>query len=167
MPYFRCFYMDEQEHIVFPAEIVADDIDIAKRYAFGVLEERADDFNRPIASLEIWQGKHRLFRLAVLHARRVGVPAGGDGTWSRQFTSSGLAEHDRSAATIGSGGDCGGAGGVIGAGSGGGTGDVGASPGGGAPGGSAGRGAGSGNGSGGGNGIAFERGRAASVSPPY
>jgi hypothetical protein len=62
MPGFRCFFMDERDDIVFPAEITADDLEIAKRHAFGVLEERAEEFSRPITALEIWQGEYRLFR---------------------------------------------------------------------------------------------------------
>jgi hypothetical protein len=62
MPYFRCYFMDERDGIVFPVEITADDLEIAKRHAFGILEDRIEEFSRPIAALEIWQGEHRLFR---------------------------------------------------------------------------------------------------------
>ena len=54
MPDFRCYFMDELDHIVFPAEITADDLEIAKRLAFGILEERAEEFSRPIMTLELW-----------------------------------------------------------------------------------------------------------------
>ena len=62
MPYFRCFFLDERGGIMFPADIDADDLEIAKRHAFGILDDRAEEFSRPIAALEIWQGEHRLFR---------------------------------------------------------------------------------------------------------
>jgi hypothetical protein len=66
MPDFRCFFMDERGHILFPADITAADLEIAKRHAFGILEDRAsgdsEEFSRSIAALEIWQGEHRLFR---------------------------------------------------------------------------------------------------------
>jgi hypothetical protein len=62
MPYFRCFFMDGRDHILFPAEITADDLEGAKRHAFGVLEEKIDESNQPIEALEIWQGGRLLFR---------------------------------------------------------------------------------------------------------
>ena len=69
MAEFRCFFMDERGHILFPAELTADDLETAKRHAFSILEARTDsatpefdEFRLPIASLEIWAGDVMLFR---------------------------------------------------------------------------------------------------------
>jgi hypothetical protein len=68
MPFYRCFFFDEQDHIVFPAEIIANDAEAAKRQAFSILDEMDNtssdsrDLNRPIVSLEIWQGSVKVFR---------------------------------------------------------------------------------------------------------
>jgi hypothetical protein len=69
MAEFRCFFMDERGHIMFPAEITADNLEIAKRHAFEIFEARNDratpefgEFRLPIASLEIWAGGVMLFQ---------------------------------------------------------------------------------------------------------
>jgi hypothetical protein len=67
MPFYRCYFFDEQRQIIFPADISAGDLDSAKRHAFGILQENNTDpefkeFDRPVASLEIWVGAVMLFR---------------------------------------------------------------------------------------------------------
>jgi hypothetical protein len=39
MPFYRCFSFDEQDHIVFPAEVTTNDVEAAKRHAFGILDK--------------------------------------------------------------------------------------------------------------------------------
>ena len=38
MPLFRCVFVDEFGHTVFPADITADNLETAKRHAFVILE---------------------------------------------------------------------------------------------------------------------------------
>ena len=62
MPFFRCVFVDEFGHTVFPADITADNLETAKRHAFVILENPASDARQPLQSIEIWQGGAMVFR---------------------------------------------------------------------------------------------------------
>ena len=53
MPFFRCVFVDESGHTVFPADITADNLETAKRHAFVILENPASDARQPLQSIEI------------------------------------------------------------------------------------------------------------------
>jgi hypothetical protein len=42
MQEFRCYFLDNRDHILFPAKISADadDLEAAKRHAFGIAQEQ-------------------------------------------------------------------------------------------------------------------------------
>jgi hypothetical protein len=62
MPDYRCYVLDEHQHILFPAEITADYLGAAVRHGLGVLYD-AQTRNRfsEAASIEIWEGDKRVF----------------------------------------------------------------------------------------------------------
>lgn len=60
MPFFRCVFVDEFGHTVFPADITADNLETAKRHAFVILENPASVPDS--RSIEIWQGGAMVFR---------------------------------------------------------------------------------------------------------
>ena len=59
---YRCYFLDDHDHILFPAEISAEDLDAAKRHAFGIVQERPEEHSTIPTSIEIWQGAIQLFR---------------------------------------------------------------------------------------------------------
>jgi hypothetical protein len=59
---FRCYFLDEQDHIIFPAEITAHDLEAAKRHAFGMFEAQEPGLECPVQAIEIWQSDVRLYR---------------------------------------------------------------------------------------------------------
>ena len=65
MPEYRCDFLDKNGHILFPAEIYAEDLEAAKRHAFGILNEKDDHGSRSRlihpTSIEIWEGDLRKF----------------------------------------------------------------------------------------------------------
>ena len=62
MQEFRCYFLDDHDHILFPAEISADDLEAAKRHAFGIVQEQPEKRSTMPTSIEIWQGTIQLFR---------------------------------------------------------------------------------------------------------
>jgi hypothetical protein len=40
---FRCFFLDDHDHILFPAEISADDLEAAKLHAFGIVQQQPEE----------------------------------------------------------------------------------------------------------------------------
>jgi hypothetical protein len=61
MPSFRCYFIDGRGHIVFPADIDAEDLDAAKHRAFDILSAEGSVRSSVVHGLEIWQGKMRLY----------------------------------------------------------------------------------------------------------
>jgi hypothetical protein len=59
---FRCYFLDNHDHILVPAEISAEDVEAAKRHAFGIVREQPQKHSTMPASIEIWQGTIQLFR---------------------------------------------------------------------------------------------------------
>jgi hypothetical protein len=59
---FSCYFLDDLDHILFPAEISAEDLDAAKRHAFGIVQEQPENHSSMATSIEIWQGPIQLFR---------------------------------------------------------------------------------------------------------
>jgi hypothetical protein len=59
---FRCYFLDNHEHILFPAEISAEDLEAAKRHAFNIVQEQPERHSVMPTSIEIWQGTIQLFR---------------------------------------------------------------------------------------------------------
>jgi hypothetical protein len=37
---YRCYFLEDADHILFPAEISAEDLEAAKRHAFGIVREQ-------------------------------------------------------------------------------------------------------------------------------
>jgi hypothetical protein len=61
MPSFRCYFIDRRGHVIFPADIDAEDLDAAKLRAFDVLCAERTVRSSAVNGLEIWQGKVRLY----------------------------------------------------------------------------------------------------------
>ena len=59
---FHCYFLDNHDHILFPAEISADDLGAAKRHAFGIVQDQPEKHSAMPTSIEIWQGTIQLFR---------------------------------------------------------------------------------------------------------
>jgi hypothetical protein len=59
---FRCYFLDDHDHILFPAEISADDLEAAKLHAFGIVQQQPEEHLAMPTSIEIWQGTIQLFR---------------------------------------------------------------------------------------------------------
>ena len=62
---YRCYFLDDADHILFPAEISAEDLEAAKRHAFGIVREQPERRSTKPTSIEIWQGTIQLFRSSV------------------------------------------------------------------------------------------------------
>ena len=62
---YRCYFLDDADHILFPAEITAEDLEAAKRHAFGIVREQPERRSTKPTSIEIWQGTIQLFRSSV------------------------------------------------------------------------------------------------------
>jgi hypothetical protein len=63
MPDYRCNMLDQRGDVVFPTDIVADDLTAALRHAFDVLgksNQRASPSTR-VYALEVWVGTSKLF----------------------------------------------------------------------------------------------------------
>ena len=62
MPDFRCNLMDERGHMLFPAEIVADNLDAAIQHASAILQaSNRSSSSRRVYSFEVWADMTRLF----------------------------------------------------------------------------------------------------------
>jgi hypothetical protein len=61
MPSFRCCFIDRHGHIIFRADIDAEDLDAAKHRAFDVLCAEGSVRSSAVHGLEIWQDKMRLY----------------------------------------------------------------------------------------------------------
>jgi hypothetical protein len=62
MPDFRCDMLDKCGHTLFPAEIVADDLEEAIRHASDILRTSNQSSSpRQVYSFEVWCGTSRLF----------------------------------------------------------------------------------------------------------
>jgi hypothetical protein len=61
MPDFRCDMLDESGHTLFPAEIVAQDLEAAIRHGTDILHMSNDSSSRYVYSFEVWTGTSRLF----------------------------------------------------------------------------------------------------------
>jgi hypothetical protein len=59
---YRCYFLEDADHILFPAEISAEDLEAAKRHAFGIVREQPKEHSTILTSIEIWQGTIQLFR---------------------------------------------------------------------------------------------------------
>jgi hypothetical protein len=59
---YRCYFLDDADHILFPAEISAEDLEAAKRHAFVIVREQPERCSTKLTSIEIWQGTIQLFR---------------------------------------------------------------------------------------------------------
>jgi hypothetical protein len=63
MPDYRCNMLDQRGDILFPADVVADDLEAALRHAFDVLRtsnQRAS-LSKRVYALEVWAGTSKLF----------------------------------------------------------------------------------------------------------
>jgi hypothetical protein len=63
MPEYRCNMLDERGDVLFPADIVAEDLEGAIRHAFEVLRlsNRDTSVSRRVYALEVWSDDGRLF----------------------------------------------------------------------------------------------------------
>ena len=62
MPDFRCHMLDERGHMLFPAEIAADDLDAAIQHASAILQaSNQSSSSRRVHSFEVWADVGRLF----------------------------------------------------------------------------------------------------------
>ena len=68
---FRCYFLDAQNHIIFPAEVAAEDLGAAKLCALTVLQDREPQFGATLQTIEIWQGNIMLDR--SLRPDRAGI----------------------------------------------------------------------------------------------
>jgi hypothetical protein len=61
MPDFRAYIVDPGGHVLFRTEIVAADLDAAKRDAYDLLHSKRACSVLPVHGIELWQGTERLF----------------------------------------------------------------------------------------------------------
>jgi hypothetical protein len=61
MANFRCYFIDGNGQVIFPADIDADDLDAAKHFAFDILCAEDTVRSSVVHGLEIWQGRTRLY----------------------------------------------------------------------------------------------------------
>ena len=63
MPEYRCNMLDQRGSVLFPADIVADDLEAALRYAFEVLRtsNQHASLSTRVYALEVWAGTSKLF----------------------------------------------------------------------------------------------------------
>jgi hypothetical protein len=58
---YRCYFVDERGHILFPADISAGNLEAAKQHGFAILRECASSLPIPPRAVEIWEGDIMLF----------------------------------------------------------------------------------------------------------
>jgi hypothetical protein len=63
MPEYRCNMLDRQGDVLFPADVVAEDLEAALRHAFDVLHKSnlSSAASNRVYALEVWAGTSRLF----------------------------------------------------------------------------------------------------------
>ena len=63
MPEFRCNMLDQRGDVLFPTDVVADDLEAALRHAISMLRtnQPASPLQR-VYALEVWAGTNKLFR---------------------------------------------------------------------------------------------------------
>lgn len=63
MPDFRCNMLDQRGNVLFPADIVAQDLEAALRHAFEVFHKsnRSASLLKRVYALEVWAGPTKLF----------------------------------------------------------------------------------------------------------
>ena len=63
MPDFRCNMLDQRGNVLFPADIVAEDLEAALRHAFEVFDKsnRSASLSNRAYALEVWAGPTKLF----------------------------------------------------------------------------------------------------------
>jgi hypothetical protein len=56
MPDFRCNMLDQRGNVLFPADVVAEDLEAALRHAFDVLHtsNRSASLSKRVYALEVW-----------------------------------------------------------------------------------------------------------------
>jgi hypothetical protein len=59
---FRCYFLDNRDHIVFRADIRVDDLEAAKAHALGIMQNPVSQFSITPRGFEVWQGSTCLFR---------------------------------------------------------------------------------------------------------
>jgi hypothetical protein len=67
MPEYRCNMLDQRGDVLFPSDVVADDLEAALRHAFDVLRNsnQGASLSRRVYALEVWAGTRRLFTREV------------------------------------------------------------------------------------------------------
>jgi hypothetical protein len=63
MPEYRCNMLDRRGDVLFPADVVAEDLEAALRHAFDVLRKSnlSSVSSNRVYALEVWAGTSRLF----------------------------------------------------------------------------------------------------------
>jgi hypothetical protein len=59
---YRCYFLNERGHILFPADFRAGDLEAAKQHGFEILQESASSLPIPLRAIEIWEEDIMLFR---------------------------------------------------------------------------------------------------------
>ena len=63
MPEFRCNMLDRRGEVVFPSDVVAEDLAAALQHAFEVLRTNVPSSpSKQVYALEVWAGTDKLFR---------------------------------------------------------------------------------------------------------
>ena len=63
MPDYRCNMLDQRGDVLFPADVVAEDLASALRHAFAVFREsnQGTPLSKRVYALEVWAGTNKLF----------------------------------------------------------------------------------------------------------
>ena len=71
MPDYRCNMLDQRGDILFPADVVADDLEAALRHAFDVLRKsnQGASLSKQVYTLEVWAGTSKVFTRKWGHER--------------------------------------------------------------------------------------------------
>ncbi len=57
-----CYFLSQSGYSLFPADIIADSLEDAKKHCFDILDDCASSLPTPPRSIEIWKADIMLFR---------------------------------------------------------------------------------------------------------
>ena len=63
MPDYRCNMLDQRGDVLFPADVVAEDLSTALQHAFDVLRQsnQGTPLSKRVYAIEVWAGEDKLF----------------------------------------------------------------------------------------------------------
>ena len=67
MPDYRCNMLDQRGDVLFPADVVAEDLETALRHAFDVLRQsnQGTPSSKRVYALEVWAGTRQVVHSGI------------------------------------------------------------------------------------------------------